>query len=328
MPQPLPRGRPSVSERTSLAPLAKSDLPLPLLHRGKVRDVYEVDDRHLLMVASDRVSAFDVVMDEPIPRKGEVLTQLSAWWLERLTAARPHHLISVHPKRIVQEVPSLADVAPEQWARRSMLVQRTEPVLVECVVRGYLSGSAWREYREHGTLAGERLPWGLVESQRISPPIFSPATKAQEGHDENIPVTEVVRLLGPKTAEVLERRSHALYTEAASIAAERGILLADTKFEFGRIPSGELLLIDEILTPDSSRYWPQAHYREGQGQPSMDKQPVRDFLDSLHDWNKQAPPPPLPPPVVSATTERYLRVFRTLTGESLDDFTPPLETRR
>lgn len=302
--------------------LAQSDLPLRLVHKGKVRDVYEVDAGHLLLVASDRVSAFDVVMEQAIPRKGEVLTQLSAWWLDQLDAASPHHLVSAHPATVEAAVPVLGQHDPAHWARRSMLVRRTRPFLVECVVRGYVAGSAWKEYAAQGTLAGEPLPAGLQESQALPHPIFSPATKAQEGHDENITFSQAAERLGPGTADALRARSLALYAQASAVAAERDILLADTKFEFGLDEEGRILLIDEVLTPDSSRYWPQAHYAIGRGQPSLDKQPVRDFLDGL-DWNKQPPPPALPGAVVEATTGRYLDVFQRLTGTSLDDWDPP-----
>jgi phosphoribosylaminoimidazole-succinocarboxamide synthase len=303
----------------TVAAVQDSRLPLPLLHRGKVRDVYAVGSDRLLMVASDRVSAFDVILPDPIPSKGEVLTQITAWWLDQLEDITPHHLLSVTPEGILAAVPELAGVPRERWARRSMLVRRTEPVLVECVVRGYISGSAWKEYRESGTLAGEALPPGLRESSPFTPPLFSPATKAQEGHDENIPVGQVRELLGDEMTAELERRSRAIYQRGVEVAAERGILLADTKFEFGIDPAdGRLLLIDEVLTPDSSRFWPQESYAEGRGQPSLDKQPIRDYLASLPDWNGHPPGPPLPPEVIRATTDRYRRIFRLLTGVELE----------
>jgi phosphoribosylaminoimidazole-succinocarboxamide synthase len=305
------------------ATVVRTQLPLVLLHRGKVRDVYEVDDERLLMVASDRVSAFDVVLDQPIPRKGEVLTQVTAWWLDQLSDLTDHHLISVSPEEIVRQVPALGDTVA-QWARRSMLVHRTKPVLVECVVRGYLSGSAWREYRDTGTLAGEPLPEGLVESDRLDPPIFSPATKAQEGeHDENITFDRVREELGDALADRLQSLSLAIYGRGVEQAHERGIILADTKFEFGHDASGRLLLIDEVLTPDSSRFWPAERYEPGRGQPSLDKQPIRDFLDTLEDWDKRPPPPELPDHVVDAATTRYLEIFRRLTGVELNDYEAP-----
>jgi len=303
--------------------LHTSDLPLPLLSRGKVRDVYEAGPGLLLMVASDRVSAFDVVLPQPVPGKGEVLTQITAWWLSRLQGDQPHHLISVTPGEILERVPELAGTR-EQWERRSMLVKRTEPVLVECVVRGYITGSAWKEYRTQGTLAGETLPEGLQESQRLDPPIFSPATKAQQGeHDENITFQRTVEILGSDLAHELQRRSLAIYSAGTETAEARGIILADTKFEFGVDPHGELILIDEVLTPDSSRFWPREHYQVGRGQPSLDKQPIRDYLDGISDWNKKPPPPDLPDEVVQASRERYLEIFRRLTGTELASYVPP-----
>ena len=305
------------------ATLHQSTLPLPLLRQGKVRDVYEAGTDMLLMVASDRVSAFDVVLPQPIPHKGEVLTQITAWWLSRLEESFEHHLISVTPEEILERVPELKGTE-DQWARRSMLVKRTEPVLVECVVRGYITGSAWKEYREHGTLAGEPLPEGLVESGRLEPLIFSPATKAQEGdHDENITFDAVVELLGPELAHELRNTSLEIYAYGNRTAEARGIILADTKFEFGKLPDGRVILIDEVMTPDSSRFWPREHYQTGRGQPSLDKQPVRDYLDSLSDWNKRPPPPDLPPEVVKASEERYLEIFRRLTGIELNAYDPP-----
>jgi phosphoribosylaminoimidazole-succinocarboxamide synthase len=297
-------------------------VPLPLLHRGKVRDVFDVGYGRLLMVASDRVSAFDVILPQPIPRKGEVLTQITAWWLDSLRGVIDHHLLSTDPDEIADQVPHLRD-SREAWARRSMLVHRTEPVLIECVVRGYVSGSAWKEYRTSGTLAGEPLPEGLIESQKLPTPIFSPATKAQTGHDENIPFSGVVEHLGEAEANRLHDLSFTVYGHGATIAQEHGIILADTKFEFGHHADGRLMLIDEVLTPDSSRFWPADSYEAGRGQPSLDKQPVRDFLDGLTEWDKSPPPPDLPDHVVRETTDRYLEIFRRLTGTELDDFRPP-----
>ena len=293
----------------------ESKLPLPLLRRGKVRDVYTVDAGRLLLVASDRISAFDVVLGEGVPGKGEVLTQISAFWFSRLAAARPHHCITANAGEIVAAVPALAGHAGE-IAGRAMLVRRTEPVLFECVVRGYLSGSAWKEYQASGTLAGEALPAGLRESQRLAEPIFSPATKAEVGHDENVTLGRVADALGTKRAAELRDRSLALYEEAQAHAASRGVIIADTKFEFG-VADGRLLLIDEVLTPDSSRFWPADEYQPGQPQPSYDKQPVRDYLDGLRragTWNGEAPAPPLPAQVVRATSERYRDIFRRLSG--------------
>lgn len=303
--------------------MVRSELDLTLLSRGKVRDVYEVDDETLLMVASDRVSAFDVVMSQPIPRKGEVLTLITAWWLKQLEGRVPHHLLAVDPDLIVARHPRL-EASRDAWAGRAMLVRRTRPIAVECVVRGHISGSAWREYRDRGTLAGEPLPEGLKESQRLDPPIFSPATKAQEGHDENIPFSKVEELLGPELASRLRERALEIYGFGRDVAEERGIVLADTKFEFGHDPDGRLLLIDEVLTPDSSRFWPEEDYEVGRGQPSLDKQPIRDWLDARPDWDKTPPPPDLSDEVVQAATERYLDVFKRLTGVTLDHFSPPL----
>ena len=303
--------------------LHQSNLPLPLLRQGKVRDVYEAGEDMLLMVASDRVSAFDVVLPQPIPFKGEVLTQVTAWWLSKLESMFDHHLISVTPEEIIERIPEL-EGSKDQWARRAMLVRRTEPVLVECVVRGYITGSAWKEYKTEGTLAGEALAPGLVESGRLEPSIFSPATKAEEGeHDENITFDTVVELLGSDLAHELRHRSMEAYAFGTRTAEERGIILADTKFEFGILPDGRLLLIDEVMTPDSSRFWPREHYQTGRGQPSLDKQPIRDYLEGLSDWDKLPPPPDLPPEVVQASTDRYLEIFRRLTGIELDAYIPP-----
>jgi phosphoribosylaminoimidazole-succinocarboxamide synthase len=302
----------------------------PLVAQGKVRDIYDAGPDRLLMVTTDRISAFDVVLPQPIPRKGEVLTQVTAWWLTRLEDLTPHHLITVDPAKIRAAVPELEPVfGARPYA--AMLVRRTRPVPVECVVRGYLAGSAWSEYREHGTLAGEPLPAGLVENARLDPPIFSPATKASEGHDENITFTEVRHRLGTELAEELRRRSLAIYERGREIAVARGIIVADTKFEFGVQEDGTLLLIDEVLTPDSSRFWPQAGYAPGRAQPSFDKQPVRDYLEELAGrglWNKQPPAPDLPPEVVQATSARYHDLFLRLTGLSLEEWEAGLSGTR
>jgi phosphoribosylaminoimidazole-succinocarboxamide synthase len=302
------------------AVLVQSTLPLPLLRRGKVREVYEVDDTTLLLVASDRVSAFDVVMREAVPHKGAVLTQLSAFWFARLRAVMPHHLLSADVAEIIRRVPALAPHRDELYGR-SMLTRRATPVPFECVVRGYISGSAWAEYQRSGTLAGEPMPTGLVESARLDPPIFSPATKAEQGHDENVTFAHVMHGLGRVTAERLRDASLALYSAGREYAAGRGIIIADTKFEFGTTASGELIVIDEILTPDSSRFWPADRYQPGRGQPSFDKQPLRDYLADLKQqgtWNGEAPPPSLPPEVVSATSERYRDAYRRITGKELE----------
>jgi phosphoribosylaminoimidazole-succinocarboxamide synthase len=303
-------------------PLRESALPLPLLRRGKVREVYAVGDDRVLVVASDRVSAFDVVMAEPVPHKGAVLTQLTAWWLRRLERALggavAHHMLSADASEIVAAVPALAPHAGV-LAGRAMLCVRADVFPVECVVRGYLAGSAWAEYRARGTLAGEPLPAGLRESDAFDPPRFSPATKAESGHDENIPPAEVARRLGPDVAAALERLSRAVYAFGRDHARERGILVADTKFEFGR-RGGRVLLVDEVLTPDSSRFWPADRYAPGGPQPSFDKQPLRDWLAAERAagrWDGEAPGPALPAEVVSATSERYLEVFRRITGGAL-----------
>jgi len=301
--------------------MTPSRLPLPLGRRGKVREVYEVDGGRLLLVASDRVSAFDVVMAEPVPRKGEVLTQLSAFWFHTLRSLGPHHFLTADADEIVRQVPVLA---PHQEAidGRATLVRRTVPLAFECVVRGYLSGSAWKEYRETGTLAGERLPAGLVESAKFPQPIFSPATKAETGHDENLTFDAMRAVLGDRRAGALRERSLALFTAGEAYAAERGIIIADTKFEFGVDPAGTLVLIDEVLTPDSSRFWPKAEYRPGRSQPSFDKQPLRDYLVRVRSdggWNGESPPPPLPGEVIAATSARYVEAYRLLTGTPLPE---------
>ena len=304
----------------STAAITNTRLPFPLVRRGKVRDVYDVGNNRLLIVATDRISAFDVVLPQPIPLKGYVLTQITAWWLEQLPAAQPNHLISIDTGPILEEVPELVD-SVGVWQGRSMLVNATRPLPVECVARGYLSGSAWKEYLESGTLAGEPLAAGLVESARLEPPIFSPATKAEEGHDENIPFSTVEQTLGTRRAAELRERTLALYSEARQLAEQRGIIIADTKFEFGEHANGQVLLIDEVLTPDSSRFWPSASYQPGRPQPSFDKQPVRDYLEDLTRrgrWNKQPPAPDLPDEVVRATTERYRQVYESLTATRLE----------
>jgi phosphoribosylaminoimidazole-succinocarboxamide synthase len=272
----------------------------------------------VLLVATDRVSAFDVVMREAIPHKGAVLTQLTAWWLAHLDGRVDHHLLTADVDAIVREVPTLAPYRATLHGR-AMLCVRTEVYPVECVVRGYLSGSAWKEYRERGSLAGEPLAPGLRESDRFDPPRFSPATKAEEGHDENITPARVTELLGADVAAELERLARLVYGTGRDLAADRGIIIADTKFEFGS-RDGRILLIDEVLTPDSSRFWAADRYEPGRGQPSFDKQPLRDWLDverGAGRWNGEAPPPTLPPEVVQATSLRYLEAYRRLTGTDL-----------
>jgi phosphoribosylaminoimidazole-succinocarboxamide synthase len=303
----------------SVTLLKESALPLPLLRRGKVREVYVIDTGTLLLVASDRVSAFDVVLPEPIPYKGTVLTQMSAYWFGRLQDVAPSHFITADADEIIDRVPVLSDHRAT-IVGRSMLVRRTTPVPFECVVRGYLAGSAWKEYRQDGTLAGEVLPDGLVESIQLDPPIFSPATKADEGHDENITFGRMRDELGPGVAERLKSKSIEVYSTAAGHARPQGIIIADTKFEFGHAEDGTLLLIDEVLTPDSSRFWPADRYEPGRGQPSFDKQPLRDYLDDLRtrgEWNGSPPGPSLPPEVVQATSTRYQDAYRRVTGSPL-----------
>ena len=302
----------------SAAAMSTTALPLPLVRRGKVRDVYEVDADQLLLVATDRVSAFDVVMREPVPHKGAVLTQLTAWWLRQLEGQLEHHMISADAREIVQRVPALA---PHRAALvgRAMLCRRTDVFPVECVIRGYISGSAWKEYRASGTLAGEPLATGLKESDRLVPPVFSPATKAETGHDENITVARMRTIVGDEEAAELERLTRLVYAKGQAVAEARGIIVADTKLEFGR-REGRIVLIDEVLTPDSSRFWPADRYEPGHGQPSFDKQPLRDWLDAERRagrWNGEAPPPALPDAVVEATSARYLDAFQRLTGSAL-----------
>ena len=288
--------------------LHESSLPgIPLLHRGKVREMYDLGNA-LLMVASDRVSAFDVVMNEPIPGKGIVLTALSEFWFEQTAHVVRNHLVSAD----VGEFPPQLRPFSEQLAGRSMLVKRARRIDFECVVRGYLAGSAWAEYRRHGTMAGEPLPGGLVESQQLPQPLFTPATKAASGHDVNITQAQMAEAIGPDLTDRLASISIGLYQHGARLAADRGLILADTKFEFGML-AGEPILIDEVLTPDSSRYWPAEGYDPGRPQPSFDKQYLRDYLESI-GWNKEPPPPPLPVHVVQGTAERYREAYLRLTG--------------
>ena len=284
---------------------------LPLVHRGKVRETYQVDADRLLLVASDRLSAFDVVFDQPIPDKGRVLTGLSAWWFQRLAGLGPTHFISSDP----EEFPAVAR-APELEGR-SMLVRRAERIDAECVVRGYLAGSGWAEYRRDGTVVGHRLPAGLQEADRLPEPIFTPSTKAEVGHDQNISREELANMVGAELAAELEERSLATYRAGAERAAEVGLILADTKFEFGWI-DGKVALIDEVFTPDSSRFWDVAQYRPGDSPPSFDKQYVRDFV-SASGWDKEPPAPELPDEVIRGTRERYVTAYERLTGEGWPD---------
>jgi len=303
-----------------MPPLPSTDLPLPRIGRGKVRDIYAVGDDRLLLVATDRISAFDVVMAEAIPLKGVVLTQLSAWWFRQLEGVVPHHMLGADADMIIAAVPELAPHR-DVIAGRAMLCRRTTVFPIECVIRGYISGSAWREYAAQGTLAGEKLPAGLTESAALDPAIFSPAIKAESGHDENITIARMRDMAGADATAELERLTRTIYAYGASVMAKSGIIIADTKFEFGRAPDGAILLIDEVMTPDSSRFWPADRYAPGGPQPSFDKQPLRDWLDAEHRagrWNGEAPPPPLPPEIVAATSERYCDAFRRVTGTALD----------
>jgi phosphoribosylaminoimidazole-succinocarboxamide synthase len=292
--------------------LLESDLPgVECIARGKVRDVYAVDRDRLLIVATDRISAFDYILQTGIPDKGRVLTQLSVFWFEFLKEVTPTHFITAD----VSQYPEVLRPFAAQLEGRSMLVRRARMVDIECVARGYLSGSGWKEYREAGTVCGIALPGGLRESDRLPEPIFTPATKAQTGHDENIPFERAAEIAGPELAARLRDLTLKIYRRAAEYAATRGIIIADTKFEFG-FAGGELVLADEVLTPDSSRFWPADTWRPGGPQPSYDKQYVRDYLESIR-WNKQPPAPPLPAEVARRTSEKYREAYRALTGASL-----------
>jgi phosphoribosylaminoimidazole-succinocarboxamide synthase len=283
---------------------------VPLTARGKVRDIYDLGDA-LLIVASDRLSAFDYVLPNPIPDKGKVLNQISAFWFGRFADIIPNHVISTDVAQFPAPLPEQA----AQLEGRSTLARKLEMLPVECVARGYLAGSGWKEYRQYGTVCGIRLPERLEESSHLPQPIFTPSTKAESGHDENIPFSEVERLVGAELAAQLRDVTLELYVRGAEYAAERGIIIADTKFEFGR-DGEQLVLADEVLTPDSSRFWPAAEYRPGNSQPSFDKQFVRDYLESI-GWDKQPPVPTLPDEIVAGARERYLECFRILTGEAL-----------
>jgi phosphoribosylaminoimidazole-succinocarboxamide synthase len=296
-----------------------SDLPLPRIGRGKVRDIYAVGEDRVLLLTTDRISAFDVVMAETIPMKGAVLTQISAWWFRQLEDVVPHHMISADADGIIKEVPALKDHRAS-LAGRAMLCKRTTVFPIECVIRGYLSGSAWKEYAAEGTLAGEELAPGLLESGKLEPAIFSPATKAETGHDENITVGRMREILGEDVTERLESMTRAVYSRGEKISREHGIIIADTKFEFGRDRDGRIILIDEVMTPDSSRFWAADTYQPGKSQPSFDKQPLRDYLDAERRagrWDGDAPAPPLPASVVDATSKRYLEAYRRVTATDL-----------
>jgi phosphoribosylaminoimidazole-succinocarboxamide synthase len=299
-------------------PLLQSDLPLPLLRQGKVRDVYEAGPDRLLLVATDRVSAFDVVMREAVPHKGAVLTQLTAWWLRLLGDEVPHHMLTADADEIISAVPSLGPHR-DAIAGRAMLSRRAEVFPIECVIRGYLAGSAWKEYRAHSTLAGEPLPPSLRESSKLEPPVFSPATKAETGHDENITRARAAGIVGDDRIAELERLTRLVYERGRAHAESRGIIIADTKLEFGEV-DGRVILVDEVLTPDSSRFWPADRYEEGAAPPSLDKQPLRDHLErekTAGRWNSDPPPPPLPTEVIDSMSRRYLEIFQRLTGGAL-----------
>ena len=297
----------------SVAPVIETALSdLKLVCRGKVRDVYAVDEERLLIVATDRISAFDCVLPTPIERKGEVLTKLSRFWFAKLAHIVPNHLLSTE----IEGMPAVVRAHVNELGGRSMLVRRTEVFPVECVVRGYLSGSGWKDYQRAGEVCGHNLPVGLQESEQLAEPIFTPATKEETGHDENISEQRMADIVGRETTDFLRDVSLRIYQEASAYARERGIIIADTKFEFGRDRDGRIILIDEVLTPDSSRFWPADSYQAGQSQASFDKQYVRDYLEGL-DWNKQPPAPDLPPEVARATTDRYLEAYQLLVGESL-----------
>ena len=292
-------------------PLLQIDLPgIKKIKSGKVREVFDLDDR-LLFVASDRISAFDCVMPNGIPRKGEVLTQISHFWFDKTSSFQPNHLLG----KPGDPLPRQLQPFEATLRKRSMIVKKCKPLAIECVVRGYLVGSGWKDYKQTGSLCGIKLPAGLLESSELPEPIFTPATKAETGHDENISFEEAVRIVGKDIAEQARDASLKLYNFARSYARERGIIIADTKFEFGII-DGKMILIDEVLTPDSSRFWPADKYQPGRSQPSFDKQFVRDYLETL-TWNKQPPAPALPNDVVQKTTEKYLEAYQRLTGRSL-----------
>lgn len=294
-------------------PLFESSIPsLPLLGRGKVRDIYGVDDGHILIVATDRLSAYDVVLPDPVPGKGRVLTEISNFWFHRLADLVPNHLT----ERTLESVVGDPD-ARRPLDGRAVVVRRLEPLPVEAVVRGYLIGSGWRDYQSSGAICGIALPAGLAQADRLPAPVFTPATKAAAGeHDENIAFERVQELLGERLAEKVRDISLAIYERAATYALERGIIVADTKFEFGLDDEGRLFLIDEVLTPDSSRFWPLDQYRPGSSPPSFDKQYVRDYLDTL-DWDKTAPGPSLPAEVIARTSEKYREALRLITGREL-----------
>lgn len=291
-----------------------TDFPdLPLFARGKVRDLYSLSNGQLLFVATDRISAFDYVLGTGIPHKGRVLTQLSLFWFEFLKDVVPNHVVTAK----LDEYPAPVRPYADQLRGRSMVVSRAHMYPVECVVRGYICGSGWRDYKATGKVSGIELPKGMKESEQLAEPIFTPANKSTSGHDENISFAEMVKRVGPEVAEELRDLSCKIYKAAAAHAATKGILIADTKFEFGKSGAGKIVLADEVLTPDSSRFWPAAEYKPGQAQPSFDKQYVRDYLEQI-GWDKQPPAPGLPEEVARKTSEKYTEAFRLLTGRELE----------
>lgn len=290
------------------------DLPLKRLGSGKVREIFELDDERLLLVATDRISAYDVVMDEGIPEKGRVLTGMTRFWLDRFSDICPNHLLSMKLSDLPEEIQSFAD----ELAGRFMIVRRLNMMPVEFVIRGYLVGSGWKEYRQNGTIAGLKLPEGLKEADKLPEPIFTPATKATTGHDENISEAEAGEIVGNDRMQTARDRAIKLYETAADYAKQRGIILADTKFEFG-LDGREVTLADEVLTPDSSRYWPAEQWKPGSNPPSFDKQFLRDWLSGL-DWDKQPPPPALPADVIEGTRARYIEAYEKITGEDFSDY--------
>jgi phosphoribosylaminoimidazole-succinocarboxamide synthase len=292
-------------------PILQLDLPgIKKLRSGKVRDIFDLGDA-LLLVASDRISAFDVIMPNGIPRKGEVLTQISHFWFEKFASLVPNHLLA----RANDPLPKNLQPFADKLARRSMIVKKAKPLAIECIVRGYLSGSGWKEYKNSQTVCGIQLPAGLTESAELPEPIFTPSTKAEAGHDENISFAQAQKIVGAELATQARDLSLKIYKAGRDYARQRGIIIADTKFEFG-LSDGKLILIDEVMTPDSSRFWPADQYRPGRGQPSFDKQFVRDYLETL-DWNKTPPGPVLPPDVVAKTSAKYLEAYERLTGKKL-----------
>ena len=295
--------------------MLRATIDLPHLHSGKVRDIYDLGGDRLLMVASDRISAFDVVMDEPIPDKGRVLTAMTAFWFERFTDVAAGHLLTTETVGLTEV---FGGALPADMVGCTMVCRRAEMLPVECIVRGYITGSAWKEYQDSGTIHGEPAPHGLREADQLPEPLFTPSTKAETGHDVNISFEAAVDLIGVDLARRVRDASLDCYRRGAEWAFERGIIIADTKFEFGLV-DGELVLADEVLTPDSSRFWPADRWEPGSTPPSFDKQPVRDFLDGL-DWDKRPPPPQLPAEVVAATSCRYVEAYERITGRFFADW--------